>query len=184
MNPFNRITHIMFDLEALGVSADSVVLSIGAVAFNANGIYGPEFYREILPQEDRNIDISTLKWWLEQPIPIPINGTIQLDTVMREFNSWVNTIRSITSFPDMCLWANGIDFDWGVLKDISQKYVINLPVKYDQVRDYRTLKKLFPAVKFGIDSVVKHNALDDARWQALHCVELLKHVAVYQPIPI
>jgi len=64
---------IMIDLETLGTTADSVILSIGAVRFNLDtscvfdGL-GDTFYQVITidDQSKRHISGYTLAWWMGQ----------------------------------------------------------------------------------------------------------------------
>ena len=64
-------THIMLDIETLGVGYDSVICSIGAVKFNKDGIIqGSEFYHNIDVESCTKIglkmDIQAIKWWFKQ----------------------------------------------------------------------------------------------------------------------
>ncbi|POO54357.1 hypothetical protein CPJ18_02345 [Agrobacterium rosae] len=61
---------LMIDIETLGTAPGSVILSVGAVTFNAEtGEFGEGFYAAVEPQSavdmGLTIDVSTLKWWME-----------------------------------------------------------------------------------------------------------------------
>jgi DNA polymerase III epsilon subunit-like protein len=174
--------NVMVDLETLGTSPRSTILSIGAVEFSCRGIEEVQFYRECCPQQlGRSIQISTLQWWFGQKIKPPIYGTTTIDTAVAEFNQYLqNKIKEASSRAQIILWANGIDFDWGLLKEVMEDYFMKSPVKYNNVRDYRTLARLHSSIQRPeMPPDLAHNALQDAKAQALHCVELLKHVGYW-----
>ena len=70
-------THVSIDIETLGTAPGSVILTIGAVAFNRhgliperNGILGTFYQRIDLDYSLRaglTVDASTLRWWFSQP---------------------------------------------------------------------------------------------------------------------
>lgn len=174
---------VMFDLETLGVRTDSSVLSIGAVVFNSYGL-GQEFYVEINPEQPgRNIDINTIKWWQQQSIPMPINGVVSLRDAFEDFltnylfgvSAIENTNNLITGNKKIILWCNGTDFDWGITRTVIDTYGIEHLIRYDSVRDYRTISKLFPDIPKP-KTVQKHNALEDAKYQALHAIDILNSI--------
>lgn len=185
--------NVMVDLETLGTAPRSTILSIGAVEFNVTGVKPREFYQEINAQQPgRTIQISTLQWWMKQSIKPPLCGDMSVEEAVRKFNYWclakkeqaklVNRNDSILKDcePQIILWANGIDFDWGLLKEVMEDYSIPSAVKYNAVRDYRTLATLHSIIsRPEMPPDLAHNALEDARAQALHCIELLKHVGYW-----
>ena len=65
--------NIMVDLETLGTSADSVILSIGAVKFDleTGEIDNRGFYASVSVESNlsfrRRVSEETLLWWLKQP---------------------------------------------------------------------------------------------------------------------
>ena len=174
---------VMFDLETFGTDPRSVILSIGAVVFNSKGL-GKEFYVEIDPrQTDRIIQINTISWWFEQSIKPPINGSISLKDAAIDFTVFMLEEAGVANENNLVymdkkikLWANGIDFDWGLLKEVFLDYQIIPPFKYNDVRDYRTLKALFSNIPTPPKNAMAHNALEDAKWQATHTVDILNSI--------
>ncbi len=64
---------IMLDIETLAKSERSVVLSIGAIAFDAEKFgedieHLPKGYSalDFLDQKDRDVDLGTVRWWMNQ----------------------------------------------------------------------------------------------------------------------
>jgi hypothetical protein len=66
------------------------------------------------------------------------------------------------------VWANGINFDISILEHMYGQVGLHVPWKYNAVRDYRTYVKSFDWVspKTTYHNGTKHNALDDAIYQA------------------
>jgi hypothetical protein len=178
----------MFDLETLGVSPRSTILSIGAVTFHSNGLGAREFYIECNPvQPGRSIEISTLGWWFKQAqenkIYPPLSGNNRIDLAVYAFFKWMRSEAewySPGTETEIILWANGIDFDWGLIKEVLADTEMTSIIKYNNVRDYRTLYKLLSHVpRPEMSPDLQHNALEDAKHQALHCIDLLREVGYW-----
>ena len=183
MFPENEI-HVMIDFETLGLRPNANVRSIGAVMFSLqictydNG-HASNFYAEIsldTPQAKRYIDLDTWRWWGEQAKlgnEMP-DGTTILPTATQEFDRW---LRRVAPDPGkLILWSNGTDFDIPILYSIYDEADIKPYWSYNNVRDYRTLRKTFPHVEADPFKGVKHNAGYDAWNEAAHCVKILDYI--------
>lgn len=170
----------MLDLETLGRRAGCIVLSIGAVMFDDEaGTLGPEFYTEINQQSCLSrglyVDHETAEWWKQQ------NNDAQ-QVLRNTIGSKGTPIQTaLTCFADFLrehggekvrIWGNGANFDQPILAECYAKTGIDLPWKFWNDRCYRTLKNLvlLPETPFA---GVKHNALADAKHQAIHAIKLL-----------
>jgi hypothetical protein len=71
------------------------------------------------------------------------------------------------------VWANGTDFDIATLYDAYRNCGIAPAWRYSDVRDYRTVAKMFSGVVPRPENINPHNALFDARVQALHLSAIL-----------
>lgn len=163
-------THIMVDLETLGTSSNSVILSLGAAKFTRFGVTDT-FYRHIDPQSCVNaglvMDVSTVMWWMMQSDDAraafagkgdPLTGVLQ------DFGLW---------FPkDACLWGNGATFDNVLLGSAYKAVGLKKPWPYWGDRCYRTVKNMYPEIVPPAFKGDKHNALDDAVHQAEHMVAI------------
>lgn len=163
----------MIDIETLGLMPESVICSIGAVSFipSHQDPYLDAFYLECDINQLRGIDTDTLKWWNKQTIPLPIYGTQTLQSVLLDLNNWFKEQGK-----DVEIWANGTDFDVSVLYNAYRQYNLAPPWKYNDVRDYRTMSKMFPHIARPPKAQDAHNALVDAKMQATHLSAILVHL--------
>ena len=162
----------MLDFESLSLQPNAVVLSAGICEIFPQSEEGRKtaYWEFALDyQRVRHVDLSTVAWWMEQPIKPPMQGTDQ-------FWQLFEYLRDIEITREIILWANGTDFDISVLKDIAYEDHRVLPFKYSNVRDFRTMRKCFPLPKDKEPpTVAKHNALEDVLWQARYLERLADH---------
>lgn len=161
----------MIDLETLGNRPGSVILALGAVKFGGGDIIA-SFYERIDPEScvahGLQMDCSTVLWWLQQAeaprLEITKPGK-SLSVVLQTFALWLGE-------PDLPIWGNGAAFDNVILAEAYARAGIERPWEFWNDRCYRTLKSLHPEVP--IDRAgTHHNALDDAKTQAMHLMKLL-----------
>lgn len=161
----------MLDLETLGQKPGSVIVAIGAVKFGRGQILD-SFYEIVDPQScvahGLRMDASTVLWWLKQSdaarAAITQPGR-ELKEVLWRFTAWVDVI-------DADMWGNGASFDNVLLGSAYDHAQMTRPWSYYNDRCYRTVKNLHPDVKM-VRSGTYHHALDDARCQAIHLMEML-----------
>ena len=158
----------MIDIETMGTQPNAVILSIGACSVTDPAI---TFYEELgLNQAHRTYDGDTFKWWMQQERAgnrIPF-GTSQLAATLQSLAMWLG------QFPDVKVWAKGTDFDCTILRNAYESLQLNLPWKYNNVRDCRTIFKLLP-LDTGLFNQTPHNALADAQFQSRRLMEVLKY---------
>lgn len=159
----------MVDIETLGLEPGCIILSIGAVEFNANGI-GDEFYRNIDIESCQDagltIDAGTLDWWMKQDDEVKkvLTGGDSLEDALSEFNNfYYGTISGMEKASE--IWANSPSFDCEILDAAYQAVGKESPWKYYNERCFRTLNNL-PIMTNPEQEGNKHDALDDARHQA------------------
>jgi exodeoxyribonuclease VIII len=164
-------TMIMLDIETLGTRPNSVITSIGAVKFGNNEILD-EFYTRVDAESCARLglkmEVSTVMWWLQQEdaprLEITRSGKDICDA-LEEFKEWVTDA-------DAEMWGNGAAFDNVLLASAYDAYGASLPWKFTNDRCYRTVKNLFPNIRMNRNGE-HHNALDDARDQAIHLMSIL-----------
>lgn len=173
----------MLDLETLGTAPGCVVLSIGAVMFDeVSGKLGASFYVEINQNSSTyhglTVDENTLKWWHKQSsearqvlVNTAAKGGVQLPRALNNFAAWLQDESD--DFSKVEVWGNGSDFDQPILAATYEAASVVLPWKFWNNRCYRTLKNLFPMHKLSRVGTY-HNALDDAKTQARHAIQILR----------
>lgn len=163
---------VMLDLETLGNAPGCVIVAIGAVTFGGGKIR-EEFYRRVDPescvQSGLKMDTSTVLWWLKQPEEARLELTkpgIHIAQCCQDFSRWLDAGDG----GDPEVWGNGADFDNQILAAAYKAVGHILPWQFWNNRCYRTIKAHYPGVKPTRKN--GHNALQDARNQAEHLMQL------------
>lgn len=182
----NKYNHISFDIETLDVIPEAVVLSIGAAKFN---LEEDETYDDIKDDEERcfyavidiqaQLDVGrlisadTLQWWMKQ----------SRDAQQVFFDSKYSAERGLTDLTEFCqgtsyAWGNGNMFDNVIIRSLYNSFEMDYPYHYVRDMDLRTLKIAAgsPKVKVVTESLTKHNALDDAVFQAILAQQFWKTI--------
>ena len=167
--------HIMLDLETMGTRPNAPIVAIGAVAFDAGGIHR-EFYEVVALQSavrsGATIDPNTVMWWMEQGDEARAalygaqNDAIGIEHALRNF------VQLVCSYGDNLIgvWGNGASFDNVLMHESGKR--CGVPMwEFWKDKCYRTVKGMYPDVKMKRTGT-HHNALDDAKSQALHLIEI------------
>lgn len=171
-------THLMLDFETLGIESRSVVLSLGVVVFTAKTVFDTQIWHfdpAYQIKKGRQIDWSTLSWWLNQgqdakQVFSNCNTEgIGLDRFANEFNVWAQRWVDLNTL----VWSNGATFDIPILRSLLLSERAVVPWKYTNERCYRTVKQMHQIEAGEKRAGVKHNALDDSRFQATCLQKLL-----------
>jgi hypothetical protein len=172
---------IMLDIETLGTKPGSIILSIGAVRFDVKGVHDT-FYHKIHPATAEEVglqmDAATVVWWMaqsEEARKEAFSGCFALVDMLIEFNAWVTRSCSQAKGPAR-MWGNGAAFDNVLLRAAYEACHLEGPWQHWNDRCYRTVKNLFPQVPKPAPQGVRHHALDDAKNQARHMIEIIKYI--------
>ncbi|MDU7827815.1 MAG: 3'-5' exoribonuclease, partial [Escherichia coli] len=140
--------HLMIDLETMGKNPDAPIISIDAIFFDPQtGDMGPEFSKTIdLETAGGVIDRDVIKRWLKQSREAQsaiMTDEIPLDDALLQLREFIDE-NSGEFFVQV--WGNGAN-------------------------DVRTIVELGKAIDFDARTAIpfegeRHNALDDARYQA------------------
>ncbi|WP_063102829.1 exonuclease [Escherichia coli] len=165
--------HLMIDLETMGKNPDAPIISIGAIFFDPQtGDMGPEFSKTIdLVTAGGVIDRDVIKWWLKQSREAQsaiMTDEIPLDDALLQLREFIDE-NSGEFFVQV--WGNGANFDNVILRRSYERQGIPCPWRYCNDRDVRTIVELGKAIDFDARTAIpfegeRHNALDDARYQA------------------
>ena len=169
-NPKNL--HVMIDLETLGTSPDSTILSIGAVSGSLSTFPAPRkaFYKvpSIKSQVDSTESKETWDWWNKQSPEAQAvlresqQTQLGICEALLEFKIW---FLGLGLKDNIYVWSNGADFDLPMISWAFNHYLGTVPPwKYSNTRCFRTAKAMLPKVGMPKPGVA-HNALDDAMWQ-------------------
>lgn len=171
----------MVDLETLGTTPGSVILSIGAREFDPRRqLRGSFFYATINLASSLEAGLTksedTLKWWGTQPA--------EAQEVLREANSPITPVlgevlTDFGKFFQRChakarIWGNGAAFDPVLLECAYEAAGLRAPWGHQEVMCYRTIRHLAPQVEPPTFIGVAHNALDDADMQVTHMLEVYR----------
>lgn len=185
------LKHIMIDKETRGNVAGCGIISLGAVVFDPKTctVSNDTFYMEVNQASNELaylFDVpSTMEWWRKQSeearaalLRSEANKATDLVPVLDAFVGWA---MQGTTKSKVRLWGNGADFDNAILQAAWQATkTSDFPFPWGS-RCYRTMKNL--GELFGGQELPKmdrsgthHNALDDAKSQAVHLCGILSHI--------
>ena len=165
----------MIDIEGLATTPDTTILTIAAQEFNPleRDSLGRDFYARVTleSQEDRYIDEATLQWWATQPAVVRDEAFAEDNRVSLE-----NALQGLykLAWQARRVWAQGPTYDMNILEHAFKSRGMNLPWKFFNVRDSRTLFSLVPNLN---KYPASHHALEDCRRQICllwDCLEYLK----------
>ena len=174
--------NVMLDIETMSVRSNAAIVAIGAVKFDPCGEPGvtgdpsnPEykdFYFSIDLQSSIDlglrVDGSTVHWWMQQSAAARdrLKDGIHIQHVLNELAIWFGA----KSLPT---WGNGAAFDCVVLRNAYLATGVYPPWRYTDERCYRTLRAVLPETDY-LPPTLAHDALEDARAQAVHCQKLFQ----------
>ena len=160
------------DLETLGTRPGDTILSICACLFDIDkGIYS-EMHISINQESSKAAGLraqkSTIEWWSQQSPEAKaaaFKGEYSLESALKNFQMWL---------PDNALvYGNGANFDNALLSAAYRAMKMEQPWRFWNDRCYRTIASMF--MKYKTERVgTYHNALDDAKTQALRLIAMAK----------
>lgn len=150
---------VMIDIETLSVAPNATILTIGAQGFDpfSDKFTKDTYYERISleSQDGRDVDDSTVEWWgkqseAAQEEAFGEEGRVDLKEALEKLTKIVWQAERI--------WANGSTFDMTILENAYKTNGLNMPWKYWQVMDARTVYKM--TSRRG-QTGNTHNALED-----------------------
>lgn len=156
---------ITLDFETCSLTPTAAVMSIGAVAWQRDNEKSP-FYnlKDGSTQDPSSVfschidlrsmfvnnftfDGKTAEWWGAKSdkakASLLSNDSYELpcrpiEVAVKDLFEWIEDFKKEHGNQDVCLWAQGSDFDIAILRNICYKLNINIPVHYTFFRDHRT----------------------------------------------
>lgn len=159
--------HLMVDLETLDVKPTATVLTLGAVRFDpfTDAPMKELYLRVCIDSQDKlgcTVSDDTLKWWNQQDTDIMEEAfdprdRIPIHEVMNQFHA--------LAWGCSHFWSHGSTFDIMIIQNLYDKLERgSYPWNFWEVRDTRTL---FELADPNMPQNAKHNALEDAKRQAI-----------------
>lgn len=168
--------HVMIDIESLSLQPDALILSIGAVTFTCKSNDGPIFGQELLLVPSiseqliagRHVDQSTQDWWAGAQNDAARQHWLHPDKTISMYDALIQ-LRSFCRDAHT-VWANGVVFDISVLEHAFRQKSIQVPWRYNIIRDARTVYDITKGVSGRPEFVedpteVAHHPISDCRIQ-------------------
>ena len=153
---------ITFDFETCATCPTAAVMSVGAVAWNRNGV-GTPFFEEREPMlypafsaqvdlrgmliDGLTLDAATAQWWKERSNEAK-DAVLDDDNegmpcspiqeVVKDFFRWIDYVKKACNETEVNLWCQGTGFEMAILRNVCHKYQIEIPVSHKNFRDHRT----------------------------------------------
>jgi hypothetical protein len=178
---------VMVDTETLGTVPGAVVMSIGAVAFDAQNTdeeqgFNITIHRPSCEEVFLEVNKETEAWWSRQSeearevIARSMDPTksVPLTTALQRFNDYLGRFggRGAGTGSGVRVWGNGSDFDNALLAVCFDAANVRPGWEFWNNRCYRTLKNQAPDIKI-VRGGTYHDAFDDAVDQAKHLQRIL-----------
>ena len=184
------MTHFMMDLETTGTIAGCGLVSISIIAMDINAgepddvFMDDGFYcvvnRDSCLDAMLHEDAGTMAWWRKQSAEarkaLDASFANEGDDLKEAVTLMTNYVGAHVSPRNAKVWGNGADFDNPIMRVAARQIGIELPWQWGN-RCYRTIKNLHEILPVAIPPVTRsgtyHNALDDAKTQALHFWDII-----------
>lgn len=173
----------MIDIETLSTKNNALILTIGAIKFKRY-----EEFKELKNMEtfyirvdiksckslNMHVDDKTLEWWESQSEDAKYEVFINKDR-----NHIKDALIKLSEFlkGHKYIWANSPSFDCIILENAYVLCGLEIPWKFWNLRDCRTIYDL-GKINLKSVSVVKHNALDDCYNQINALLKSLNNLRV------
>lgn len=155
---------ISIDLESCSLCPTAAVMSIGSVAWRRDNTASPFYQLKDGKQDPASVfschidlrsmfingftfDEKTAEWWKaktdEAKASLLSSDSYELpcrpiDVAIKDWFDWIEDFKKEQGEQEVCLWAQGTDFDIAILRYICYKFGIDMPLSHTGFRDHRT----------------------------------------------
>ena len=155
---------ISIDFETCSLCPTAAVMSIGSVAWRRDNTASPFYQLKGGKQDPASVfschidlrsmfingftfDEKTAAWWKaktdEAKASLLSSDSYDLpcrpiDVAVKDWFDWIEDFKKEQSEQEVCLWAQGSDFDIAILRYICYKFGIDMPLPHTGFRDHRT----------------------------------------------
>lgn len=172
-------THIMCDIETLGVRPGFVVLSAALVRFSDLAATSLALSRPDQTALGLEEDPATWDWWLQQPPAARDAATVNpvpLMPALEHIAAWLAWAEP--NIDERLIWCHGASFDAPMLQEVYRRAgLFPCPWQFWNVRDTRTLYDLAGVDVRPYYTGRAHVALDDAIAQTKAALDALRVLA-------
>lgn len=193
----SNTTHLMFDIETLGVREHTVVTTLACVPFTFEdevsytdlvnkGFFAKFNIKEQIKTYKRTTDAPTIDWWKRQSDEAKFNSITPSDndvtllegcTALRK---WIKTTDY--DFHNSFVWSRGSYFDFPKIEDLYRDLKENAPFNGFKIRDTRTLIDVLTGSLKGDYTLengapkgfIHHHSLHDAALEVAKIKEIYK----------
>ena len=177
----STLSHVVIDIETLGLGLRPVIIAIGAVALDEHYEVIGRFYCTVRgdDQPGRTMDYDTVRWWAVKTSPaareavFDDNDAVSLCFAVRHFVRWVMSYSAVRSGTDVQFWGKGPEFDNVIWRDAIACYdysdFLSKVWTYRNNQSLRTVELMAKAMGITVevpDTAIAHHALCDAEWEA------------------
>lgn len=183
---------ITIDFETCSLCPTAAVMSIGAVAWRRDNTASPFYNLKGGKQDPASVfschidlrsmfingftfDEKTAEWWKdktdEAKASLLSSDSYEspcrpIEVAVKDLFEWIEDFKKEQGEHDVCLWAQGTDFDIAILRNICYKLNINIPVHYTGFRDHRTFiyeaaRLIYKAKGESYDPSKAYNLVED-----------------------
>jgi hypothetical protein len=167
----------MFDLETLDIQPTATILSLGITSFKlaevepfmdvVNRGLHLVFATENQVKRGCTVSADTQKWWSEQSQAaqdVLLNGTTEINEIPELLNEHFDFSLSHARW-----YCRGPAFDVAILQHCLDRFGLQTPWLYGNVRDTRTWFDFYPGWEWTNkpSEFVAHNALHDSAMEIL-----------------
>ncbi len=169
--------HFSIDLETFSTAQNAYITAIGAAMFApSTGMIVGRFYCVCHCSYHKRYDIdpATINWWLGQNdearkslCDVPDYLTFNIHDALHNLSKFLTT-----DMLQPVVWGNGATFDISILENAYNTEGLQIPWKFYNIRDMRTIIDMALSLPGGADALnlermgTAHNAIDDAEHQA------------------
>ena len=220
---------ITIDFETCSLCPTAAVMSIGAVAWRRDDTASPFYNLKGGVQDPASVfschidlrsmfingftfDEKTAAWWKtktdEAKASLLSSDSYDLpcrpiDVAVKDLFEWIEDFKKEQCKQDVCLWAQGTDFDIAILRYICYKFGIDMPLPHTGFRDHRTFiyeaarliykakgESYVPSKAYNlvedytnIEKGAEHDPLFDCKRSIYSTWQLMRMLDCLKPIP-
>ena len=178
---FASLCHVVVDLETLGRKPGCPILEIGAAAQIGGNIILPFSAHPNLQEQHQAgmvADPATVLWWMKNDETMVKAREHQFQGHGLEGESGEPVCKALMDFSaflslvgeacEVRIWGNSARFDLGILEELYHRFHIEVPWKFWEERDLRTVFELLEpehAIVRDFDKMPYHTGLGDASYE-------------------